>query len=219
VNFDKLLEIASKSQRIERKVSLHPGQYIYLKNSIKCMNFKKAFEDRDISSIYYDDHNLNSVRDNIDGIEKRVKFRLRFYNGNLNKVYKEVKIKSGFIGYKIVDEIDSSKFKSISSIVKNKSHFFQEYTPSILRPRCIVSYSRSYFYGTNGIRLTVDSKIKSSRILNSSKFASKYHQYDVIEFKYDIDKDSYFREVIFPKFQKFNVRMTKSSKYVRGITG
>lgn len=219
MNFDKLLEIASKSQRIERKVSLHPGQYIYLNNFIKCMNFKKAFEERDISSIYYDDHNLSSVRDNIDGVEKRLKFRLRFYDGNLNKIHKEVKIKSGFIGYKIVDEIDSSKFKSISSIVKNKSHFFQEYTSSILRPRCIVSYRRSYLYGTYGIRLTVDSKIKSSRIFNSSKFASKYYQYDVIEFKYDIDKDSYFREVIFPKFKKFNVRMTKSSKYVRGITG
>lgn len=217
MNFDKLLEIASKSQRIERKVSLHPGQYIYLKNFIKCMNFKKVFEERDITSIYYDDHNLRSVRDNIDGVEKRLKFRLRFYNDDLNKVNKEVKIKSGFIGYKIVDKIDSLKFESISSIVKDKSHFFQGYTSSILRPTCLVSYKRSYFQGVNGIRLTVDSKIKSSRILNSSKFASKYHQYEVVEFKYDIDTDSYFREMVFPKFKKFNIRMTKSSKYVRGI--
>ena len=219
MNFDKLLEIASKSKRIERKVSLHHGQSIYLKNSIKCMNFKKAFEDRDISSIYYDDHNLSSVRDNLDGVEKRLKFRLRFYNNNLISLNKEVKIKSGFLGYKISNEIDSLKFKSISSIINDKSQFFKGYTSSILKPSCIISYRRSYFHGLNGIRLTIDSKINSSRVLNSSKFSSRYHQYEVIEFKYDIEQDTYFREIIFPKFQKFNVRMTKSSKYVRGIIG
>ena len=56
---------------------------------------KKKFNDRKISSIYFDNPNNRFVLDNLNGLANRNKFRIRWYNDNLKNVTFENKIKNG----------------------------------------------------------------------------------------------------------------------------
>jgi len=59
-----------------------------------------------MSCIYYfDDEILSTARDNIDGVQRRVIFRRRYYGDDYSSYTKEIKIKNGFLGYKKVRKI------------------------------------------------------------------------------------------------------------------
>ena len=85
-----------------------------------------------------------------------------------------------------------------------------------------VTYQREYLIHPSGIRLTSDKNIFASLHnnnenrfeLNSKKIKLPF---DVIEFKYDVDLDNFFREKIFIKLQDFPIRLTKCSKYVEAV--
>ena len=47
-------------------------------------SFTSSFNDRFVNSIYYDTINYNALNDNLSGISRRYKTRLRWYN-KLNK--------------------------------------------------------------------------------------------------------------------------------------
>ncbi|MCR4702935.1 MAG: VTC domain-containing protein [Saccharofermentans sp.] len=48
-----------------------------------------------IRSIYFDNSNDKALKEKIDGIRKREKFRIRFYNDDLTYISLEKKIKNG----------------------------------------------------------------------------------------------------------------------------
>ena len=58
----------------------------------------KQFSDRQVNTIYFDDQHYNSMLQNIEGINNKTKYRLRWY-GNFSKIIDsvfEIK-KNGFI--------------------------------------------------------------------------------------------------------------------------
>ncbi|SVC31011.1 uncharacterized protein METZ01_LOCUS283865, partial [marine metagenome] len=64
---------------------------------------KKRYPDRYVSSIYLDDSNYTSIKDNLTGLPNRKKYRLRWYLGNkeMNSEKQpnfEVKIRNGRLG-------------------------------------------------------------------------------------------------------------------------
>ena len=61
--------------------------------------FLTQFEDREVNSIYFDDQNYSAIKQNVEGVSSKKKYRLRWY-GNLNKITNsvfEVKKKKGFV--------------------------------------------------------------------------------------------------------------------------
>ena len=86
----------------------------------------------------------------------------------------------------------------------------------------LITPQRKYLKHPSGIRLTIDKNILGS--INNSNI-NKYEfnrkeiklPFEVIEFKYDLTLDNFFREELFPKFQNFPIRLTKCSKYVETI--
>ena len=61
--------------------------------------FSTQFQDREVNSIYFDDQNYSAIKQNIEGVSSKKKYRLRWY-GNLNNITNsvfEVKKKKGFV--------------------------------------------------------------------------------------------------------------------------
>ena len=70
----------------------------------------KSYNNRMVNSIYFDDVNFSSVRDNLAGIAQRNKLRLRWYGNQKNSLpIFEVKTKNGRLGKKIAYSINSIK--------------------------------------------------------------------------------------------------------------
>src|SRR6056300_1372620 len=86
--------------RYELKFVLNENQLSHFKNLIKLHGFKKQHPKRKVSSIYFEDYSFNSLRDNISGISRRRKIRLRWYNNNTCP-FLEIKKKSDRVGNKI----------------------------------------------------------------------------------------------------------------------
>ena len=100
-------------------------------------------------------------------------------------------------------------------IVASFTDFLNEMFDSHLNDVITIRYNRSYLKHPSGIRLTLDKdltyKLPRSNIKKSLDF-------EVVEFKYDINKDDYFRKILFHKFSDLPLRLTKCSKYVEAIT-
>ena len=73
----------------------------------------KSYDNRMVNSIYFDDIDFSSVRDNLAGIAQRNKLRLRWYGNQKNSLpIFEVKTKNGRLGYKTAYPIKSIKNNS-----------------------------------------------------------------------------------------------------------
>ena len=70
-----------------------------LKEYLKIFNFRKVYNSRLVSSIYYDHPNLLEFHDSEDGISKRCKYRIR-YTIILLIQNLEYKSKNGYLGSK-----------------------------------------------------------------------------------------------------------------------
>ncbi len=78
---------------IQQMVKLHPAA------------FRETYPMRQVNNIYFDTVNFEAYRDNIMGIAKRTKYRIRWYGDDLKTIQKprlEEKVKHGELGYKNV---------------------------------------------------------------------------------------------------------------------
>ena len=70
----------------------------------------KSYDNRMVNSIYFDDVDFSSMRDNLVGTAQRHKLRLRWYGNQKNSLpIFEVKTKNGRLGNKIAYPIKSIK--------------------------------------------------------------------------------------------------------------
>ena len=223
INLIDRLSKESKSQsRFERKSKLHFGQSNFLMGTFNMLGFYKCYPDRKISSVYFDDYNYSFVKSNINGDFYRIKPRIRWYDDNFDRSYLELKYKYGFNGFKHRD----NSFINLDANFKNKLEFTKKKLLSKYNLNLFfntkITYQRKYLKHPSGIRLTIDKNILGS--INNSNI-NKYEfnrkeiklPFEVIEFKYDLTLDNFFREELFPKFQNFPIRLTKCSKYVESM--
>lgn len=215
-HFDTLIENCLSSKRIERKINLHFGQLYLLNSAVYELGFKECFEKRYISSYYFDDEILSTARDNIDGVQRRLKFRMRYYSDDFSSYTKEIKIKDGFLGYKNSEKF-VEKFSNIKNCLDEAGRYFNLFSNSYLTPVSFVQYTRKYFVHPSGIRCTYDSSIKTWRTSKNGFYQSNNNHFEVIEFKYIPEMDQFFRSQVWPSLSRYSIRGTKSSKYVRSI--
>lgn len=180
--------------------------------------FQEAFPDRWINSIYLDDAAFSSLNENLSGISKRNKYRIRWYGQTLNQIHKpklEIKIKNNFVNSKQFFELPDFTLDPNFDCVR----FLKSQVPDIklkLFPVSIIQYLRSYYVSQNGkVRATLDRKLKyylyQGRLLMLN---SPYNDPSlVLEIKYDKDYDDH----MLPIFNEIPFRLTKNSKYVNSI--
>ena len=97
-----------KESRIERKFIVGTNSYEFFEKFLKFNCFKKAYENREVSSIYFDTLNYDFLRANIDGIGIRKKYRIRWYNHDYKNIFFEEKSKKNFLVSKKVSKVNLS---------------------------------------------------------------------------------------------------------------
>ena len=207
------------NKRIERKWVFKNIDYLLVLNSLLRSQFffKKHYPSRNVNSIYYDDINLSSVTQNLDGVSDRVKYRVRWYGKNdlLDKPNFEIKRKKNFETHKKI--VALKDFSNISyDSEKNLNYLTNFINENIilnkkLLPTLLISYHRTYLVSSNNlIRATIDQKIKSKRILNfRNDFFCNFNDI-ILELKYDPNLDWLVRKML----DNIKVRFAKNSKYI-----
>ena len=206
--------------RYERKWIFNNTNYLDVLNKALRSNFlfQLHFPKRFVNSLYFDDHNHTSIRENLYGIGNRAKFRIRWYGNNnfiLNNPKLEIKIKKNFLNYKRIFPL-----KNLNSLnLKNTNHvkLICSEVANILKKKLLIAtvtthYERLYLISSNKkIRATIDHKLKGTNF--NCYFQNpifKTCEDLIVEFKYKQKYDNYVRSNI----QKISSRFSKSSKYV-----
>ena len=124
-----------------------------------------------IRSLYFDTASDRALREKIDGVDRREKFRIRYYNLDTSIIHLEKKSKVNGLGTKYsaplsLEEAQSIVEGDIEWMRDSRYSLIQElYCKMIyqgMRPRTIVDYTREPFiYGPGNVRVTLDYDIRT----------------------------------------------------------
>ena len=124
-----------------------------------------------IRSLYFDNLNDKALREKVDGVNRREKFRIRYYNGDLNLIHLEKKSKVSGLGTKYSAGLSAEEAQAIVDgrldwMMDSGRSLVQELYTKMkfqgLRPRTIVDYTREPFiYGPGKVRVTFDYNIRT----------------------------------------------------------
>lgn len=200
------------------------GLFRYWLTSVDGAQFRTAFPNRIVNSIYFDSPELDSYLDNVEGAGSRRKVRLRWYGETFEPQWLrfEVKIRSAGCGTKRLYELDGSRlplepYRSLASRLRRT-------LPSELRidldespvAYLISRYRREYYVTSSGIRLTVDSRMGSRRLIGSRFVMPRMLSSSittVVELKYAVDNAQTARRAL----SGFPLSPGKNSKYAQAV--
>lgn len=124
-----------------------------------------------IRSLYFDTPGDTALREKLDGVSRREKFRIRCYNHDTSLIHLEKKSKLAGLGSKLSAPLSPQQVQSILDgdlgwMLSSSQPLIQELyckmTTTRLRPRTIVDYTREPFvYGPGNVRVTIDYDIRT----------------------------------------------------------
>ena len=179
-----------------------------------------------IRSIYFDNSDDKALREKIDGIGKREKFRIRYYNDDFSFITLEKKQKCGNLCLKYTARLTEEECRRIlrGDLDFMKAHpaalareLYAKMKYQRLRPRVLVSYVRTpYIYPSGNVRVTIDAQIRTSLFHQeflteqvSDIIATDTPQDRILEVKYD----AFLPTVIQDLIQVPAIRQQAFSKY------
>lgn len=124
-----------------------------------------------IRSLYFDNVYDTALREKIDGVNEREKFRIRYYNGDPSVIHLEKKVKRSGLGYKVSADLTREEAQKIvdgdvswmptcgrALVVE----LYSKMKSQGLRPKTIVDYERTPFvYAPGNVRVTIDENIRT----------------------------------------------------------
>lgn len=124
-----------------------------------------------IRSLYFDNYQDKVLREKIDGINEREKFRIRYYNGDPSIIHLEKKSKINGLCNKQSTRILKEQTERLllgfpEALLENDNALMTELyikmKSQMLRPRVIVDYTREPFiYQPGNVRITFDRDIRT----------------------------------------------------------
>lgn len=124
-----------------------------------------------IRSLYFDTPTDRALREKIDGVNEREKFRIRYYNGDTSMIHLEKKSKKNGMGNKQMAELTPKEAQAIvdgdlewmtSSGRALVIELYSKIKSQGLRPKTIVDYTREPFvYPAGNVRVTLDYDIRT----------------------------------------------------------
>ena len=187
-----------------------------------------------VRSVYFDNLNDKALREKIDGVAKREKFRIRYYNDDLSYIVLEKKMKIGSLCLKCSAPITEEECRKIlsggrGSLRNGDLSFMKEHpqelvrelyakmTCQLLRPRVLVSYTREPFiYQAGNVRVTFDSDIRTSLFHQEflTKEAAGISATDEPQDVYlEVKFDAFLPEVVQDLIRVKGIRQHAFSKY------
>lgn len=124
-----------------------------------------------IRSLYFDNISDKALREKIDGVNCREKFRIRYYNGNTSLIHLEKKSKINGLGNKQSANLTAEEAQKIVDgdfdwMIDCDRPLVQELYSKMmsqgLRPKTIVDYTREPFvFSAGNVRVTLDYDIRT----------------------------------------------------------
>ncbi|WP_372366139.1 VTC domain-containing protein [Candidatus Uabimicrobium sp. HlEnr_7] len=212
----KFLLTATQLHTLLMDIRLHP------------LHFQAHYPERVVNSLYFDTLDFDCYRDNLTGLSKRSKVRYRWYGSHfLNKEGQlQVKTKSNYLGSKLIFRAKQefyNKNDSWRTITRNLQKVIEPQAKKWLEiyyfPTLINSYYRKYYIDLeHKIRITVDHKQTMYEQVSRStpNTLTKLNIPNIVIMEVKFAKNSY--ETVSQMLKKFNVRLTRYSKYAHAIS-
>ncbi len=131
-----------------------------------------------ILSLYFDNANDKALREKINGVNFREKFRIRYYNKDTSLIHLEKKCKVNGLCLKKCETLSTKQAEAIAKgdyewMIKSEIPLIEEFYSKIksqgLRPKTIVEYTREPFvFAPGNVRVTLDYNIRTG--MNSTDF-------------------------------------------------
>ena len=125
-----------------------------------------------IRSLYFDNARDKALREKLDGVRNREKFRIRYYNDDLSMILLEKKSKADNLGSKARERLSLEEARAIAQGDWDwMAHCGKPLTEELhrkmvtqgLRPKVIVEYRREPFlYDPGNVRVTLDYDLRTS---------------------------------------------------------
>lgn len=163
-----------------------------------------------IRSLYFDTPTDKALWEKLNGVSRREKFRIRYYNGDTSVIHLEKKSKAGGLGKKqsvtlSVPETNAILQGDLDWMINSGRPLLQELYSKMmaqqLRPRTIVDYTREpYVYPPGNVRVTIDYDIRTglgcTDFLNSCLTIPAGDAPIILEVKWDTFLPSVIRDAI-----------------------
>ena len=221
---------AEKHYRHEMKYDIPYGEYLAMRNRLRAVMSPDPHASTNglyqIRSIYFDNIDDKALREKVDGIARREKFRIRYYNDDFSFITLEKKMKIDSLCLKYDATISEAECRRIlaGDLDWMKDHpqglireLYAKMQYQRLRPRVLVSYVREpYVYRAGNVRVTFDSAIRTSLFQQDflTKEVADISATDtpedrILEVKYD----AFLPEIIQDLIQAPGLRQQAFSKY------
>ena len=176
-----------------------------------------------VRSLYFDNYNDKALREKIDGVDYREKFRLRLYNNDPSCIKLEKKGKKSGLCFKqsavIPLEFCERLLDGEYDVLKQGGHplaleLYTKLNSQLLRPKNIVDYKReAYVFQAGNVRVTLDYDIRAGTdiktFLKRDIITFPIHRKIVLEVKYD----RFIPEIVRGVVALSNRQQTAFSKY------
>ena len=194
--------------RHELKYNISYWQYLQIRSRLRQVMQMDPHTGKDgtyrIRSIYFDNLQDKALREKVDGVAKREKFRIRYYNDHFEQITLEKKIKDNNLCMKVSCPLEETQCRRL---LLGDMEWMRQHPDSLvqelygkmkyqqLKPRVLVSYTREpYIYAPGNVRITFDWNVRTTM----------YHQRFLEEKVYDIEAGDYPGEMIMEvKFDGF----------------
>lgn len=160
--------------RHEWKHQINQSDLIILRSRLSAITGRDIHAKNDtyqIRSLYFDNLSDKALHEKLDGVNKREKFRIRYYNGDTELIRLEKKSKTNNLCLKESTTLTVEQARAIADgewewMASSPEPLIQELYSKImsqgLRPKIIVDYIREPFvYAPGNVRITLDYKIRT----------------------------------------------------------
>ena len=177
-----------------------------------------------IRSLYFDNASDKALREKVDGVNVREKFRIRYYNNDTSFIHLEKKSKVNGLCLKDSTALSFEQAKAIANdnyhwMVDSGVPLIQELYSKMmsqgLRPKTIVDYTREPFvFAPGNVRVTLDYNIRTGMnctdFLNPTCVTVPAGDAPII---LEVKWDEYLPDIIRDAVQLPNCRVGAFSKY------
>ena len=190
--------------RTELKLRVSMADYALLRTRLRYLMSLDPHSDENgiylIRSLYFDNLQDKALREKLDGVDIREKFRIRVYNGDESFIRLEKKSKRGGLGNKRSAVLTPEEAQSIlasdwQAIGRMRDPLVLELAAKMksegLRPRTLVQYRReAYVYPAGNVRVTFDTDLRTG-LFSTDLFAedlpmiTPLESVALLEIKYD----------------------------------
>ena len=218
------------SYRHELKYQISPADHHALRQRLRAVMKRDPHTGADglytIRSVYFDNYGDKALREKVNGVQKREKFRIRYYNDDFSFITLEKKIKHNDLCMKLDAPLTAEDYQRILRapgpwMLEHPQPLVRELYCKMnmqqLRPRVLVSYVREpYIYNAGNVRVTFDSHIRTSLFQRDfsdgaiSDICATDTPGDII---LEVKFDAFLPEIILCLLQSEALRQQAFSKY------